>query len=154
MPDDAPPQRRAEDLLADLSVQRDKGRLWTEERLLKFLIFGLFLLFSSLTVVFFQQSSLDGGIASVLGAQDRIAADQQEIIEDRVVGRENGFKNRSITCMSLVVDNDRDFALPTTCTDDEILKYYPPRICADLGAPAGCGYAFDPSPYNEIGPSS
>jgi hypothetical protein len=66
-------------------------------------------------------------------------------------GRERGFKNRAVVCQSLMVDNDRSWALTDDCTEPDVMKYYPPLLCQTMGATQadGCGTEFSPSPFHD-----
>lgn len=60
---------------------------------------------------------------------------RQEILNSR----ENGYKGRMVLCLSVLVDNDREFAMPTQCLSKKVLVYYPDEVCSDLDLPDGCG---------------
>lgn len=79
---------------------------------------------------------------------------QTEGVKDtQAAGIERGYKNRAVTCQSLIVDNDRTFALTDDCTEPDVMKYLPPEICQVMGATSadGCGTQFKPSPFNDPG---
>jgi hypothetical protein len=44
-------------------------------------------------------------------------------------GRSLGFERGAVDCLTIVVDNDRDFALPQYCQRAEVVVYYPPEVC-------------------------
>jgi hypothetical protein len=54
--------------------------------------------------------------------------------------KERDFINRSVSCMDLIIDNDREFLLTAECVDPGVVAWYPPQVCDEL--PAGikeCG---------------
>lgn len=40
-----------------------------------------------------------------------------------------GFERGSVDCLSVVIDNDRDFDIPPYCRRSEIVVYYPSEVC-------------------------
>lgn len=91
-----------------------KVSVWTEERLLKFVIFAIVMLFIGLTITFVQQADLHM-------RQDEIITVQQKIVDDRAVGRQNGFKNRAQSCR---VQNALALELTEECLSPEVIQYY------------------------------
>lgn len=53
----------------------------------------------------------------------------ERTIDFHVTDREGGFQRGAIDCLSVVIDNDRDFELPVYCTKPEVFAYFPPEIC-------------------------
>jgi hypothetical protein len=57
--------------------------------------------------------------------------------------RQLGFERGSIDCLTLVVDDDRAFDLPSYCHRAEVIIYYPPDVCrAFLPDEGSCGRAW------------
>lgn len=54
-------------------------------------------------------------------------------IEDRQnQAEERGYINRAMTCLILIVDNDRFFELPDECLHPRVAAYYPREVCTVL----------------------
>lgn len=124
-----------QEFLGDVRIKPDQHKLqdlfrqWVEP----ILTVGVAAIFVALFFMF-------GAIADLQHQQD-------DIIQNQAEGRERTFQTRAVQCESVIIDNDRDFALTSNCTTDEVLAYYPPTICEYFDNPANCGTKFVPSPY-------
>lgn len=116
-------------------------RNWTEGVLLVMLL-GVYL------AVFFLFEAL----GDMKVRQDHLKDQQTEILGNQGEGQIRGYKSRAIACESVIIDNDRTFALAEDCTEDALLPYYPPEICSLLTAPALCGTEFTPSRFRDPAP--
>ncbi len=63
---------------------------------------------------------LVGLVVVVYSEAIRDAIDQEQ---------ELGFQRGSVDCLSVVVDNDRNFDLPPYCRRVEVLVFYPIEVC-------------------------
>lgn len=139
MTGDSQPQYEDSEIISAFAPSRTsdgRSSFWTNERLLKLVIFATFVNVLAIAATGIQQTA--------------IQSQQKEIVADRAVGRENGYRNRAVACEILIVDNDRFFALDDICTDGNIIKYYPLLICELLGSPPACGTEFVRSRYQEV----
>lgn len=44
-------------------------------------------------------------------------------------GRTLGYKRGAVDCLTVLVDGDRDFGLPSYCSDTRLVIYYPAPVC-------------------------
>lgn len=103
----------------------------------------LFLLLGAYVAVFL----LFGAIGRIENSQKELQRNQQDVLVNQEAGKERGFQIRAVSCESVIIDNDRRFALSDNCTEDDVIKYYPPGVCEYLGNPPVCGTKYEPSPY-------
>lgn len=86
------------------------------------------------------QAGLDEGVRSiwraicvllVLGLAGLVGAisNRHEVLQNR----ENGFRSRMVSCLSVVVDSDRTFDIPPQCLVPAVVVFYPPNVCPQLG---------------------
>lgn len=75
-----------------------------------------------------------------------------DVRHNQKTGAERGFKSRAVACQSLIVDNDRSFALTDDCTEPNVMKFLPPEVCRVMGATQadGCGTEFAASPFKDL----
>ena len=45
------------------------------------------------------------------------------------VAQELDYESSAILCMSVVVDNDRNFDIPRYCDNPEVVVHFPPEVC-------------------------
>lgn len=48
--------------------------------------------------------------------------------------REIDFQRGAVDCLTIIVDNDRYFALPTYCSRSEVRAHFPPEVCEQFFA--------------------
>lgn len=87
------------------------------------------------------ENGLSAKLTEIDNAQGLLRDAFQDIIDNQEASRERGFINRSVSCQAVVVDNDRTWEIPDECLEDDVIKYYPPSLCAvlSLGPPCGSG---------------
>lgn len=51
-------------------------------------------------------------------------------------------RTRSAVCLSIYLDADRTFAMPSFCLEPEVAQFYPPEVCIEIEHPEGCGSRF------------
>lgn len=54
--------------------------------------------------------------------------------------RSLAYERAAADCLELIVDDDRDFEMPSLCEDSQVVIHYPPTICSGYFATASrCG---------------
>lgn len=72
----------------------------------------------------FREAVVQG--AEILGTMED---GLDSLIANAEVARQRGFATRAQNCMTIVLDNDRNFELTAACEAPEIASYYPPALC-------------------------
>lgn len=100
-----------------LPRQDNTEDFWTEGRLIRFLVFALFLTVMAMTVIFHQQAKLRSALTQVTSTQSSIQKTQAE-------GRERALITRAQTCR---IVNALALSLGEVCLVDEVAQYYDPN---------------------------
>ncbi len=95
----------------------------------------------AMMAMFFVLTIVGAGVMqSVSHNVDQLSGDVAALQDGQEAARERGYINRSISCMQVIVDNDRTFPLTGECTDQDVAAYYPNEVCEQLPVVVpGCG---------------